>query len=110
MARARQHRAPLSVGWIGRQCKVATRTPRLVVRCSSVEWPYRVERQIEPGADLLAHRTGNAHCTRRALGLKSHRDVDGVSMQVSPVGDRVADVDSDAEADGAVRRLRAVVV
>jgi hypothetical protein len=40
--------------------------------------------------------------------LQPHCDIDGVSVQVSPIRDRVADVDPNAKTDCTVSRLVAV--
>ena len=58
---------------------------------------------------MIAHRSRNADATRRTFGLESRRHIHRVPMQISPVGNRVAKVDPDAEADGSIGRLISVV-
>ena len=45
----------------------------------------------------------------RAFSLESRRHIHRITMQVSSIGNRIANVDSDAEADGSVEWLIAVV-
>ena len=74
-----------------------------------IERPKFLERQIEPVMHMIAHRSRDADAARRTFGLKSRRHIHHVAVQVSPIGNRVADVDPDAEADGPIRGLVAIV-
>jgi hypothetical protein len=58
---------------------------------------------------MIANWSRNADTTRRALGLESRSYVDRVTVQVSPIGNRIAYVDSHAEADGSIRGQVAVM-
>ena len=58
---------------------------------------------------MIAHRSRDADAARRTFGLKPRRHIHRVAVQVSPIGNRVANVDPDAEADGPVGRLIAIV-
>ena len=58
---------------------------------------------------MVAHGSRDADAARRTFGLKSRRDIHRVPVQVSAIGNRVANVDPDAEADGSIWRLVAVV-
>ena len=51
----------------------------------------------------------DADAARRTFGLNSRRHIHRVAVQVSPIGNRVANVDPDAEADGSIRRLIPIV-
>ena len=59
---------------------------------------------------VVAHRSRDTDTTGRTFSLKSCRNVHCVPVKVSPVCNRVANVDPNAEADGAVRRLIAIMV
>ena len=59
---------------------------------------------------MVAHRSRDTDTARRAFSLKPRRHIHRVAVQVSPVGNRVAKVDPDAEADGPIGRLVAIVV
>ena len=48
---------------------------------------------------MIAHGARDAYAARRAFGLKPGRHIDGVTMQVGSVRDRIADVDPDPKAD-----------
>ena len=74
-----------------------------------IEGAKLLEREIEPVMHMVAHRSRDADTTRRTFGLKPCRDIHRVAMQVGSVGNRVANVDADAKADGSIRRLVAVV-
>ena len=58
---------------------------------------------------MIAHCSRDADAARRALGLKPRRHIHRIAVQVGAIGNRVADVDPDAEADGSIRRLVAIV-
>jgi hypothetical protein len=58
---------------------------------------------------MIAHRPGHADIFRRALGLKSCGDIYHVAVQISPIGDRIANGDPDTKAHGAIRLLVSVV-
>ena len=59
---------------------------------------------------MIAHCSRDTDTSRRAFGLKSCRYIHCVPVKVGPIGNRVANVDPDAEADGPVRRLVAIMV
>ena len=58
---------------------------------------------------MITHRSRDADATRRTFSLKSRRHIHRVPVQISPIGNRVANVDPDAEADGSIRRLISVM-
>ena len=58
---------------------------------------------------MIAHRSRHADSSRGTFGLNSCCHIYGVAMQVSPVGNRIAKVDADAEAHGSIGRLVAIV-
>ena len=68
-----------------------------------VECPKRLEGEIEPVMHMIAHRARDADAAWRALGLEPGRDIHAVAVQVGSVGNRIADVDPHAEADGCDR-------
>ena len=74
-----------------------------------VEASKLLETEIEPFVDMITHRSRHADAARRTLGLKPCCHVDHVAVEVSPVGNHVADVDTDPKADGSIRRLLPVV-
>ena len=74
-----------------------------------IERPKLLEHQIEPAMHMIAHGSRDADTARRTFGLKSRRHIHRVAVQVSPIGNRVAKVDPDAEADGSIWRLISVV-
>ena len=51
----------------------------------------------------------DADATGRTLGLKSRRHIDCITVQVSAIGNRIANVDPDTKADGSIRRLFAIM-
>jgi hypothetical protein len=57
---------------------------------------------------MIAHRAREADATRRTLGLKSHRHIDSVAVQVCSIGYSVANIDPDAETNGPIGRLVAI--
>ncbi len=59
---------------------------------------------------VVAHPARDADCTRRTLRLEPGRDDHAIAMQVGSVGNRVADIDPDAEADGAIRRVALITI
>ena len=62
------------------------------------------EGELEPGADLLAHRRGDADAAGLGQGLEARGDVDAVAEDVVALDDHVAEIDADAELDPARRR------
>ena len=58
---------------------------------------------------MIAHRSRDADAARRTFGLKPRRHIHRVAVEVSAIGNRVAKVDADAEADGSIRRLIAIM-
>ena len=58
---------------------------------------------------MITHRPRDTDTAGWTFGLKPRRHIHRVSVQVSAVGNRVAKVDPDAEADGSIRRLISVM-
>ena len=58
---------------------------------------------------MIAYRSRDADATRRTLSLKSHRHINSVAMQVRSIGYGVTDVNTNAEANGEIRKLSAVM-
>ena len=58
---------------------------------------------------MIAHRSRDTDAARRTLGLKSCRHIHRIAVHVSAIGNRIANVDPDAEADGSIGRLVAIV-
>ena len=58
---------------------------------------------------MIAHRSGDTDTTGRTFGLKPRCHIHCVAVKVSAIGDRVANVDPDAEPDGSFRGLVAVM-
>jgi hypothetical protein len=58
---------------------------------------------------MIADWLRNAYASRSAFCLKSGCYVHGVAVQVSPIGNHIPDIDPDAEADGSIRGLIAIV-
>jgi hypothetical protein len=67
------------------------------------------ERESEPVLHMVPNWSRNANATGRAFGLDSSRDIHRFTVQISPVGNRVANIDSNAEADGSIGRLITVM-
>jgi len=63
------------------------------------------ELSVKAAMYVVPHSPRNAYTTRRTLGLESCRDVDRITVQVSSIRDSVAEVDSNTEEDGSVRRM-----
>ena len=59
---------------------------------------------------MISHRAGDADISWRAFRLKSNDYIYCVPVKVSSIGNRVANIDPDAEADGPVGRLVAITV
>src|SRR5580704_17036490 len=57
---------------------------------------------------MIPHRTRDADAAHWAFRLQSGCDVHAIAMEVSAIGNHVADVDADAEANASVRCLIAV--
>ena len=74
-----------------------------------IERPKLLEGEIEPVLHMVAHCSRDADATRRTFGLKPCRHIHRVAVEVSAIGNRVAEVDPDAEADGPIRRLIAIM-
>ena len=58
---------------------------------------------------VIAHRSRDADSAGRAFGLKPRRHIHRLPVQVGPVGNRIANIDPNAEANGSIGRLVAVV-
>ena len=59
-----------------------------------------LEVDVEPVADLIAHRRGDADAARLGQRLEPRRDVHAVAEDVVVLDDDVAEIDADAELDG----------
>ena len=69
-----------------------------------------IKGKIEPILHMVPYRSRDADATGRTFGLKPCRYIYDIAMQISPVCDRIANVDSDTKADSPFRRLVAVIV
>jgi hypothetical protein len=58
---------------------------------------------------MVTHGSGNANASGRALNLKPCHDIHCLSVQVSSVGNGVANVDPYAKADASIGRLVGIV-
>ena len=58
---------------------------------------------------MIAYCSGDAYASWRAFSLEPCRYIHRVSVQISSVGNRIAEVDPNAKADGSIRRLIAIV-
>ena len=74
-----------------------------------IERAKLLEREIEPVTHMIAHRSRDADAARRTFGLKPRRHIHAIAVQIGPVGNRVANVDPDAKADGPIGRLATIV-
>ena len=63
-----------------------------------------LEGEVEPVADMVAHRAGDGDAARPGDALEPRRDVDAVAEDVVALDDDVAEIDADAELDAAVLR------
>ena len=54
---------------------------------------------VEPVADLVAHRAGDADAARLGKHLEARRDIDAIAENVVLLDDHVAEIDADAELD-----------
>ncbi len=54
---------------------------------------------------VIPDRSGHTYTPRWALSLKPDRHIDRVTVQISAIRDRIADVDPDPKADGPIRKL-----
>ena len=59
---------------------------------------------VEPVADLIAHRAGDADAAGLGEHLETRRDVDAIAEDVVLLDDDVAQIDADAELDPPRRR------
>ena len=57
---------------------------------------------------MVAHGSRDADAAGRTFRLKSRRHIDCIAMQVSPIGNRVANVNSDAKSDCSIWLLISV--
>ena len=69
----------------------------------SVCSPQILERQIEAGTDLVAHRPRHRDTAGRSDALQPRRDVDAVAENVVVLDDHVAEIDAGAQLDPPVR-------
>ena len=63
--------------------------------------------QIEPVADVIAHRLRNGDAARLCQALEPCRDVDPVAVDVVAFDDDIAEVYADAKLDRALGHVRA---
>ena len=54
---------------------------------------------------MIAHGPRHTYSTGRTLGLKTRGHIHGVTVQIGPIGNCVANIDTDAEADCPVNGL-----
>ena len=73
-----------------------------------IERPKLLECEVEPPPHMVAHRSRDANATRRTFSLNSCRYIHRIPVKVSSIGNRVADVDADAKANGSIWRLISV--
>ena len=59
---------------------------------------------VEPVADLVAHRRGDADSARLRYKLKSRRHIDAIAEDIAFFDDHVAQIDADTVKEGARRR------
>ena len=58
---------------------------------------------------MIAYGTRDTDATRRAFGLEPRSDIHGITVQISPISDGIANVDPNAKSDGSVEWLVTVV-
>ena len=58
---------------------------------------------------MVAHRWRDTNSTRRTLRLKPRSNIHRAAVQISPISNRVANVDPDTKADGLIGGLLAIV-
>ncbi len=58
---------------------------------------------------MVAHRSRDADAAGRTLSLKSFCYIHHLAMQIGAIGNRIADIDADAKADGAVGGLVTII-
>ena len=63
-----------------------------------------LEGEVEPVADMIAHRCRDADAARLGDALQARRHIDAVAENVAVLDDDVAEIDADAELDAAVLR------
>ena len=72
-----------------------------------------LEGDVEPVADLVAHRRRDADAARLGQRLEPRGDIDAVAEDVAVLDDHVAEIDADAELDASApaarRRLRRAI-
>src|SRR5690242_21765602 len=59
----------------------------------------RLEGKVGPPPHMITHRSRHADGARETLRLKSDRNIDRIAVQVGALGNCIADVDTDAEAE-----------
>lgn len=72
-------------------------------------WSKLFERQPEPILHMVAHLSRDADTARRTFGLEPCRYIDDIAVDISAIWNHIPDIDTDAEADGAVRGLASIV-
>src|SRR5690348_3953215 len=60
--------------------------------------------------NMIAHRPRHADATSWAFRLEPGGDDHAIAVQIGSVGNRVADIDPNAEADGTIRRMALVMI
>src|ERR1700733_205664 len=73
------------------------------------ERPKLLKSEVEPVMHMVAHGSRDADSACWAFGLKSCRHVHGVAVEISPICNRVTDVNSHPKADGLICGMVAVV-
>ena len=74
-----------------------------------LEQPKFLEIQTQPPMHVIAHRPRNTDTARRTFGLNSCCHIHRVAVQVSSIGNCVANVDPDAKSNSPIGRLVAIV-
>ena len=72
--------------------------------------PNIVEAEVDTIADMLAHRFRDQHAAGLAQLLQACSHVDPIAENVGPVGDHVAEVDTDPQREAPFRRDRRLAV
>ena len=67
--------------------------------------PQLLKNEIEPAVHVVADRPRDTYATGGAFGLESDRHIDRVTVKVSSIRDRIANVDPDPKADSPIMRL-----
>ncbi len=74
-----------------------------------VQRPELFELQTEPTMNVVADRPGDTDTTRWTLRLKPRDHIHCVTVQISAIGNRIAEIDADTEPDRPIWWLIAVM-